>query len=104
MKKSKLTTAHFITGNILCLSTALMFVLFWKELPEIIAIQWNFQGEVSNTASKLTLALFIPLGTLAINLFTCLRHKEEERWNIEYYLVPIIGHIIACITIFMALR
>ncbi len=50
MKSSKIK--HLIISSILCLATVGIFLVFGKNLPDIVPVHWDSSGNVNGTIAK----------------------------------------------------
>ncbi|MGB9679673.1 MAG: DUF1648 domain-containing protein [Thermoanaerobacteraceae bacterium] len=56
--------------------TFIINIIFYKALPENVAIQWHFDGSISNTVSKMTFVFILPLIQLLFYGYVRLREKS----------------------------
>ncbi|SHE42639.1 Protein of unknown function [Thermoanaerobacter uzonensis DSM 18761] len=56
--------------------TFIINIIFYKALPENVAIQWHFDGSISNTVSKMTFVFILPLIQILFSGYVRLREKS----------------------------
>lgn len=56
--------------------TFIINIIFYKALPQTVAIQWHFDGSISNTVSKMTFVFILPLIQLLFYGYVRLRTKS----------------------------
>lgn len=69
----------------------------WFLLPEIVAVQIGFDGQISNTLPKLP-AILIPLGISVAGAVVNLTGKEKK--NTNGYVLLFIGIAVMLLTLF----
>ncbi|MGB9809743.1 MAG: DUF1648 domain-containing protein [Caldanaerobacter sp.] len=56
--------------------TFIINIIFYKALPHTVAIQWHFDGSISNTVSKMTFIFILPLIQILFSGYVRLREKS----------------------------
>ncbi|WP_277284564.1 DUF1648 domain-containing protein [Sneathia sanguinegens] len=103
MKSSKIK--HLIISSILCLATVGIFLVFGKNLPDVVPVHWDLSGNVNSTIAKTYLFYGAPFAYLLINfivVFAEFQRSEKATW--KYYIVPLSVIAISFLIIFLALR
>ena len=91
---------------IVCLSPILLGLALWENLPESIAIHFNFYNEPDNFASKEFAVFGLPVMMVALQIFCCTindinAHKYGRRIKLETvtkWIIPIMSIILQIIT------
>ena len=100
MKSSKIK--HLIISSILCLATVGIFLVFGKNLPDIVPV--HSSGNVNGTIAKTYLTYGAPFAYLLINFIAFAKFQGSEKATWKYYLVPLSVIAISFLVIFLALR
>ncbi|AEM77943.1 DUF1648 domain-containing protein [Thermoanaerobacter wiegelii] len=58
--------------------TFIINIIFYKALPQTVAIQWHFDGSISNTTSKTTFVFILPLMQLLVYGYIKLKTKGKS--------------------------
>ncbi|HHW58523.1 MAG TPA: DUF1648 domain-containing protein [Clostridia bacterium] len=58
--------------------TFIINIIFYKALPQTVAIQWHFDGSISNTVSKTIFVFIIPLMQLFVYGYVKLKTKGKN--------------------------
>jgi uncharacterized membrane protein len=94
-------------GWIFAVFTFIINVTFYKALPETVAIQWQFNGNISNTASKLQFIFILPLIQTIIYIIKKIKAKGKTTniYNdISYMFVSMLLLIVDTIIILINLK
>ncbi len=102
MKSSKMK--HLVISSILCLATVGIFILFGKNLPEVVPVHWDASGNVNGTIAKSYLTYGAPFVYLLINFMVFVKYQEEEKNTWQFYLVPVFAIALSFFVIFLAQR
>lgn len=102
MKSSKMK--HLVISSILCLATVGIFIIFGKNLPEIVPVHWDSSGNVNGTIAKSYLTYGAPFVYLLINFIAFSKYQGNEKNMWKFYLVPAFVIAISFLVIFLALR
>ena len=62
----------FIITSIVCLAPVLFGVLLWNNLPDTMAVHFNFYGEADGFASKSFVVFGLPLMMVVLQAFCCM--------------------------------
>lgn len=62
----------FIITSIVCLVPVLFGILLWSNLPDTMAVHFNFYGEADGFASKSFVVFGLPLMMVALQAFCCI--------------------------------
>ncbi|MBR5156881.1 MAG: DUF1648 domain-containing protein [Clostridia bacterium] len=96
---------------IVCLLPILLGAALWNDLPDNMAIHFNFYNEPDNFASK-TFAVFgLPIMMMILQMFCCFindvnAHKHGERKKFEMatkWIIPIMSIVLQATILFYAL-
>jgi len=68
--KTEINFKMMIVSSIICLLPIILSLIVYNELPEQIAMQWDFDGNPNWYAHKVWAAFGMPLFFLLMNLFT----------------------------------
>jgi uncharacterized membrane protein len=102
MKSSKMK--HLVISSLLCLATVAIFLIFGRNLPEIVPVHWDSAGNVNGTIAKSHLIFGAPLAYLLINFIAFAKYQGNEKSTWKYYLVPVCAIAVSFLVIFLALR
>lgn len=95
---------HLIISALLCLSTMVLFLIFWSQLPKNIPLQITLTGEAGTALPKSVVVFGMPLIFTAFSIFSNVQKvQREEEKILSYYYVPIIALILTIVTLFFAL-
>ncbi|MFI3226391.1 MAG: SdpI family protein [Clostridia bacterium] len=106
MKKSKI-----IISTLLCLLPMLFGVIFWDELPQTIATNFDFSGNATGFSSKISTVFGIPAYMTALNIFlvfalnfdTKKRNQPLKMKNLAYFTCPFISITVMGVILLKAL-
>lgn len=89
----------------LCFVPTILILVFWNQLPDTLAIHFNYRGDVDTFGDKWTLALLIPCLGCIIHIFYMLILDKKPEWigrkgfrKYSFLYMPITT---ACIVAFM---
>ena len=96
-----------IITSIVCLLPILLGLSLWKELPEIMAIHFNFYGEPDGFASKGFVVFGLPVLMVLLQTFCCIvsdinasRHGETKKFErVVKWIIPAISVILYIATL-----
>ncbi|MGN1204309.1 MAG: DUF1648 domain-containing protein [Lachnospiraceae bacterium] len=89
MKKNLLNIALIIIAIVLG-------VCSWFLLPEVVAVQVGYDGQVTNTMPKL-FAIVLPFGISVVGSIMNMTNKGEKNWKCLILSLAGIGVMIACL-------
>ena len=101
----------FIITSLVCLLPILLGVALWEELPEMIAIHFDINGNPDNFANKPFAVFGLPLLMVALQAFCCFindikAHKNGERVKfslVTKWIIPVMSAILYVMTLGIAL-
>ncbi len=105
MKYIKLKS--LITTCIVCLLPILLGIVLWDNLPDTMAIHFNFNNEPDNFAPKGFVVFGLPILMVLLQIFCCFvndvnSHKHGERKKFERatkWIIPIMTVILQIVTL-----
>lgn len=77
-----------IINIVLVIVAIVLGVISWLFLPDVVAVQVGFDGQITNTLPKLS-AVAIPLAVSVVGSVMNLTNNEEK--NIKGYVLSLIG-------------
>ena len=102
MKSSKMK--HLIIISMMCLATIGIFIIFGKNLPDVVPVHWDSSGNVNGTIAKTYLIFGAPIVYLLINFIAFAKYQGTEKNTWKFYIIPIFAIAISFLVIFLALR
>lgn len=95
---------HIMIGSLICVATALIFLVFWGKLPSDVPIHFDSNGNANSVLPKAAVVFGTPVICAILNVFSgvALMKKNEER-TFMYYLIPAISIIVAVGILVLAL-
>lgn len=108
MKKSE--KKLMIITSIICLLPIIIGILFYKELPDNIAIHFDINSEPTNYFSKPLFIFGVPIFMMLLQIISCLksfksRNKEpNKKANMIFsFIIPTVTVCMYCLTLLYAL-
>ena len=100
-----------IITSLVCLLPILLGIALWNELPDMVAIHFNFYNEPDNYASKAFAVFVLPVMMVILQMFCCFindinAHKHGVRKKFEMatkWIIPIMSIILQSIIFFYAI-
>ena len=81
---------------VLVVAAIVLGVISWLLLPDVVAVQVGFDGQITNTMPKI-LAVAIPLAVSVVGSVMNLTGKEET--NIKGYVLSVVGIAIMVVSL-----
>lgn len=107
----KINMKNLIITSIVCLFPIICGLMFYNELPELIAIHWGIDNNPNGYFSKPAFVFGFPIMMLALQVFCCIvsdcsdRNPEDNKKAVTVYkwIIPIITVVLYIVTIAVAL-
>lgn len=96
----------FIT-SIVCLLPILLGLALWENLPDMMAIHFNFNNEPDNFASKGFVVFGMPILMMLLQIFCCFtndfnsyKHKECKKFErVAKWIIPVTAIVLQTVTL-----
>jgi uncharacterized membrane protein len=96
---------HMLIGTIICASTMLLFLFFYKQLPTEVPLQITMDGSKGNALPKTLFVFGFPIIFVIVNLIKTISLVKNENISVyQFYLIPGIAIIISVLTLLLALK
>lgn len=107
----KINYKILIITSLVCLSSIILGILFYNQLPEQVAIHFDIENNPNSYISKVVFIFGIPILMTLFQIFACIvndlqdKNKEANKkaTTIFKWIIPIITITMYCITISFAL-
>lgn len=100
-----------IITSAVCLLPVLLGVIFWNDLPDLMAVHFNFNNEPDNFAKKPFAVFGLPFIMVLMQIFCCIvndinssKYGENKKFDkIAKWIIPVMSIILETAIIFVGL-
>lgn len=101
-EKNKILTKTMLITSLLCLVPVFFYLAVWNQLPDMVPVHFNAQGEPDGYSSKIFAAFGLPGILLAVNLLVNFsveadpksRNTGKEIKAVGKWMVPVLSIVV----------
>ncbi len=94
-----------IIGTVICILTMVIFLIFYRQLPDQVPIHFDSSGNVNSSWPKQAVVFGLPVVFVLLNIIVSFTlQKKEEKREFMYYIVPAIAIVTTVVVLILGLR